>query len=131
MRMLCSRFFASLGLALPGLAPVPAHANTPEIVDVEVRCNATRKCDFSVTVRHADTGWDHYATAFEILDLEGNVIATRTLRHPHVHEQPFTRSLERVAVPKSVERVKVRARDLVHGVSKEPDRELLLPFPGS
>ena len=31
---------------------------------------------FDVTLRHADTGWDHYADKWEILDMEGNLIRT-------------------------------------------------------
>ena len=39
---------------------------------------------------------------------------TRVLLHPHDHEQPFTRSLPRVAVPEGLRRVAVRAHDSVH-----------------
>ena len=43
-----------------------------------------------VTVQHADTGWDHYADAWEVLAPDGTVLGTRTLLHPHTDEQPFT-----------------------------------------
>jgi hypothetical protein len=46
-----------------------------------------------VTVQHADSGWDHYADAWEVVAPDGAVLGTRTLLHPHVDEQPFTRSL--------------------------------------
>ena len=68
---------------------------------------------FSVTVRSADTGWDKYADAFEVVAPDGTVLGTRTLLHPHVDEQPFTRILTGVAV--SVDRVTVRAHDSVAG----------------
>jgi len=70
---------------------------------------------FDVTVRHADEGWDHYADKWEVLAPDGTVLATRTLHHPHVNEQPFTRSLSGVAVPDGVSRVTLRAHDSVHG----------------
>lgn len=70
---------------------------------------------FSVTVRHADEGWDHYADRWEVLTLEGKVLATRVLAHPHVGEQPFTRGLSGVEVPEGMKEVVVRARDSVHG----------------
>jgi len=54
---------------------------------------------FDVTIAHPDSGWEHYADAFEILDGDGNVLGTRTLAHPHVDEQPFTRSLLGVVIP--------------------------------
>jgi len=40
---------------------------------------------------------------------------TRTLLHPHVDEQPFTRSQSGIAIPAGVDQVRVRAHDLVHG----------------
>ena len=70
---------------------------------------------FEVTVAHADAGWDHYADAWEVVGPDGAVLATRTLHHPHVEEQPFTRSLSGVRLPEDVTRVTVRARDSVHG----------------
>ena len=70
---------------------------------------------FSVTVRHADEGWDHYADRFEIVGLDGTVLAIRELAHPHVEEQPFTRVLGGVRLPQDADRVTVRARDSVHG----------------
>ena len=73
-------------------------------------------CHFSVTVKHADTGWDHYADRFEIVSPDGEVLATRILRHPHVEEQPFTRGLGRVRIQHDVFEVEVRAGDLVHGL---------------
>jgi len=96
------------------LAPMAALAGEADIVDVEV----TRAGDgyrFDVTVAHADEGWEHYADRFEVLAPDGTVLGVRTLHHPHVDEQPFTRSLSGVAVPEGVTRVMVRARDSVHG----------------
>jgi len=67
------------------------------------------------TVRHADTGWDHYANAWRVEGPDGAVYGVRELLHPHVAEQPFTRSLSGVAVPNGVATVTLRARDSVHG----------------
>ncbi len=83
---------------------------------------------FQVTVRHADTGWEHYADRFEILDDQGHLLGTRVLHHPHVNEQPFTRSLDNVVIPAGIKRVTVRAHDNQHGdggramTLKLPDR---------
>jgi hypothetical protein len=43
------------------------------------------------------------------------VLATRILHHPHVNEQPFTRSLGGVMIPADISAVTVRAHDSVHG----------------
>ena len=47
---------------------------------------------------------------------DGTVLGVRVLTHPHVDEQPFTRSLSGVAIPPGIDTVTVRARDSVHGL---------------
>ena len=90
-------------------------AGKPDILHVQVYCTETYICEFTVTLVHTDEGWDHYADRWEILRLDGEVLATRTLLHPHVHEQPFTRSLGGISIPEGVDKVIVRAHDSVHG----------------
>ena len=70
---------------------------------------------FDVTVRHSDAGWDHYADAWRVVGADGTVYGIRTLYHPHVEEQPFTRSLGGVQIPAGVGSVTIEARDSVHG----------------
>lgn len=109
-------------LVLPLVGPAPARAGEADVVGAEVRCRPAPGgreasiCQFSVSVRHDDTGWDHYANRYEIVGPDGRVLATRILRHPHVEEQPFRRSLPRVRIPWTIETVEVRAGDLVHGL---------------
>jgi len=67
------------------------------------------------TVRHADSGWKHYADAIEISTPEGVVLLTRVLAHPHVNEQPFTRGASNITIPGGVRKILVRAKDSVHG----------------
>ncbi|WP_299201374.1 hypothetical protein [uncultured Amphritea sp.] len=50
----------------------------------------------------------------EVVDSKGNILATRRLLHPHVGEQPFTRTLSGVDIPAAITRVNVQAHDLVH-----------------
>lgn len=92
-----------------------AQAGEADIVGVSISQTAQDTYRFDVSVSHADTGWDHYANGYEILDLEGNVLATRILMHPHVNEQPFTRSLSGVQIPQDLTSLRVRATDSVHG----------------
>lgn len=95
-----------LGAALAGEADVVAG-------------EAVRESDgtwrFSVTVRHADEGWDHYADRWQVLAPDGRVLGTRVLLHPHEAEQPFTRSLGGVVIPEGIDQVTLRAHDSVHG----------------
>lgn len=90
-------------------AATPALADGPEIVDAEARSGSSG-WSFSVTIRHPDSGWDHYADGWEIRGADGSLLGERPLAHPHVSEQPFTRSLSGVAIPDDVTQVFVRAR---------------------
>ncbi|MDV7340152.1 hypothetical protein RYZ26_11145 [Terasakiella sp. A23] len=91
-------------------------ADEPVVTGVQIsEPDASGKHTFHVSVKHADTGWDHYADNFEILSPDGTILATRVLHHPHVNEQPFTRSKSGVVIPKGLKEVDVRAHDSVHG----------------
>ncbi len=105
----------ALCAALPLWPCAAAWAGQADVVGVEVHCYAVRQCRFDVTVRHDDTGWDHYANLWEVLAPDGTLLGTRVLRHPHVGEQPFTRSLPWVRIPEGVTEVRIRARDSQHG----------------
>ena len=69
----------------------------------------------AVTLQHADTGWDHYADGWRIVMEDGKVLGHRTMYHPHVNEQPFTRNLSGVVIPPEINIVFIEAHDKVHG----------------
>ncbi|MEM0922606.1 MAG: hypothetical protein AAGF44_11420 [Pseudomonadota bacterium] len=92
----------------------PAMAGDVEIVDAKAR-ESGGAWRFDVTLRHGDTGWDHYADAWRVVGPDGTVYGMRVLHHPHVEEQPFTRSLSGVKVPEGITEVAIEARDSVHG----------------
>ncbi len=100
--------------ALIGFAG-PARAGEVDVVAVVATWSAAGVYRFDVTLLHEDGGWDHYADRWEIRDGDGTVLATRVLAHPHVNEQPFTRSLGGVRPPASLRRVTVAAHDSLHG----------------
>lgn len=95
-------------------APGAALAGEADVTAVAFRSGDTYT--FNVTVRHADEGWDHYADRWDVVGMNGAVIASRVLAHPHVNEQPFTRSLSGVRLPEGTEQVRLRAHDSVHGL---------------
>jgi len=102
-----------------GVASVTsASAGEADVLKVKAKCKDSKKsqnkCRFSVRVKHKDKGWNHYADRWEILSLDGQVLATRVLAHPHVDEQPFTRSMT-VEIPLEHKSVIVRAHDSEHG----------------
>ncbi len=102
-----------------------AWAGEADVVGAETKCEGGA-CRFSVTVRHADTGWDHYADHWRVLTPDGNELGRRVLLHPHVNEQPFTRALEAVSVPEGIGRVVIEAHDSIHGYGGESS-QLELP----
>jgi hypothetical protein len=101
---------------------------------------------FHVTVQHPDTGWEDYADGWDVVMPDGTTLKpdpdspfTRLLLHPHVSEQPFTRSQSGIVIPPDATQVRVRAHDLVDGyggrevlvdltVSSGPDFEVT-PIP--
>lgn len=91
------------------------NAGEADVTAVDVGRSPDGTYRFDVTVRHGDEGWDHYANKWEVVAPDGQVLGTRTLYHPHVDEQPFTRSLSGVEISQNIGTVTVRAYDLVHG----------------
>jgi len=110
-------------LILPFVFAAPALADPAEITNI-----AARETDggwrFDVTLLHADTGWEDYADGWRIEDADGAILGERPLAHPHVDEQPFTRSTSGVVIPDGVTEVFVRARTNVDGWA-----ETTTPFP--
>lgn len=107
--------FALTSLSLFSLA---TQAGDVEIVKVDLRNNnGGDNWTFRVTLKHADSGWDHYADAWRIVTKDGTVLGKRVLFHPHEHEQPFTRSLSDVKLGENAI-IYVEAHDKVHGWSK-------------
>ncbi len=95
-----------------------AYAGDAVVVDAKAR-NTGSTWSFDVTLKHADTGWDHYANGWGVYLADGTELGYRILAHPHINEQPFTRSLSGVKIPDDVSGVIIKPRDLVHGVGPE------------
>ncbi len=110
-------------LVIGSLLSVQLFAGQAVIENVEAECSAKRICKFNVTVSHADEGWEHYANGWQIFTPQGERLGVRVLAHPHVNEQPFTRSIRNIKIPASVDRVIFKAQDSVHG---ESDRKYVL-----
>ncbi|MFN2228049.1 MAG: hypothetical protein ACK2UY_17130 [Anaerolineae bacterium] len=105
----------------PG-ATSPSGGGNADVVSVRAVEAANGTWTFHVTVRHPDTGWEDYADGWDVVTPDGRVLKpdpdsafTRTLLHPHVDEQPFTRSQGGITIPQGVSQVRVRAHDLVDG----------------
>jgi hypothetical protein len=92
-----------------------ANADDVKILAADFKSNDGNRWSVKVTLKHGDTGWDHYADNWRVVDGNGKVLGDRVLLHPHVSEQPFTRGLGGVKIPKGVMSVFIEAHDKVHG----------------
>ncbi len=101
---------ATVGVVLAGAAL----ADSAVVTQVDAR-QSGGTWTFSVTIAHPDEGWDHYADGWGVYLEDGTELGYRVLHHPHVNEQPFTRSLSGVAVPAGVTKVVIVPRDSKHG----------------
>lgn len=100
-------------LLLAMLSALPAIAGEADVINATIHKTGRDEFRIDATLEHADTGWDHYANKWEVFDPQGNLLGTRVLHHPHVNEQPFTRSLT-LTIPREITEVIIRAGDSVH-----------------
>lgn len=103
-------------------APAAQGRGNADVLHVRAVQSSEGTWTFHVTVQHPDTGWEDYADGWDLLTPEGTVLKpdpgspfTRLLAHPHVDEQPFTRSQGGITIPEGLTQVWVRAHDLVDG----------------
>ncbi len=107
--------FSALLLTTANVTTV--NANEVEVVDVKIHQQNDKTWTFAVTLKHDDKGWDHYANEWQVIGADNKIFGTRTLYHPHVNEQPFTRNLSGVKIPTDIKTIRVIAKDTVHGLS--------------
>lgn len=105
-----------LSLVALTLAARPAFADPAQVVSASAE-QQNGIWRFDVTLRHQDTGWEDYADGWRIVDTDGNVLATRPLAHPHINEQPFTRSLSGVTLPDGIKEVWIEPSTKTQGWS--------------
>jgi hypothetical protein len=101
-------------LLLPFLLAIPAHADEATVNEVSLR-QTGGTWSFSVTLSHGDTGWEDYADGWRVVNEGGAVLGTRVLLHPHVNEQPFTRSLGGVVIPSGIGTVYIETSTITDG----------------
>ena len=101
-----------------------------DVIAATAMVQSTGTWTFTATVASHETGWEKYADEWEVR-ASGSatkvVLGTRVLLHPHVNEQPFTRSLSGVVIPDNITSVVVAARDSLLGYCGE---EFFLELPG-
>jgi len=111
--------FVTIAAVLSAAAPLRAD---PPVIEAVRTDSLGGAWTFSVTIRHPDSGWDHYADGWEVLAPDGSRLGYRELVHPHVNEQPFTRSLSGVAIPAGTAFVLIRTHCKLDGWNRATTR---------
>ena len=88
-------------------------AGEADVLQVIMSENMDGNFYLDVTVKHDDTGGEHFANWWRVTTEDGTELGRRVLGHPHF-DQPFTRELDDLKVPEGVTVVIVEAHDNVH-----------------
>lgn len=110
------KIFSGLLIASWAIFSSVVMAGEANVLAVNVEPLGERQYRISVTLAHKDTGWDHYANAWLVFDEEGNSLGERVLLHPHVNEQPFTRTTT-LTIPDTVKLITIKGQDSLHGIA--------------
>jgi hypothetical protein len=92
-------------------------ADEVQIVSADFRQASDGTWSVDVGLLHEDSGWDHYADIWRVLDEQGRILGERVLLHPHENEQPFVRGTNGLVIPEDAI-LYVVAHDSVHGWSR-------------
>ena len=101
--------------AFPARAADPTLQKYPDVVAAKAHTRGGDSFDFDVTVSSPYDTPRRYADAFRVLGKDGAVLGERILLHDHAGEQPFTRDLYGVRIPRGIRTVTVQARDQKYG----------------
>ena len=115
--LLVISFLAQAVVSSTALSADTSAQKYPNVVSVNVKVHArgTYTFDFDVTVSSPYDTPQRYADAFRAMGKDGTVFGERTLVHDHATEQPFTRDLYGVNIPRGVRVVVIQARDQHYG----------------
>lgn len=111
------RLFVTLLFSVISCATLQAEQQFPDVVAVSVSSQGQQgqKYRFDVTLSSPYDSAKRYADAFRVMSLQGEVFGVRQLLHDHANEQPFTRSLSNVLIPKHIHKVIIEGRDQTYG----------------
>lgn len=130
MNLLLSTVAATLIITVTGItfaqSAGPDKQKYPDVESVSARVNGGNSFDFDVTISSPYDTAERYADAFRVMGIDGKSYGERILIHDHADEQPFTRDLYNVTIPRGVQKVIVQARDKKYGYGGKT-MEVVLP----
>lgn len=101
--------------ATPDETPAASAAQDfPDVLEVELTASGDT-WSVAATISSPYDSPERYADAFRVLGPDDTELGVRELLHDHGAEQPFTRSLDGLAIPDDVTEVTVEGRDLANG----------------
>jgi hypothetical protein len=116
MQLLLYKYCLPVLVLLLGVHPAHGQKRCAHVVDATATQNAKDGTwTIWATVSSTETGINKYADEWRVEDPDGNILGTKVLLHPHVDEQPFTRSLPGVEIPANISVVTIAAQDSVLG----------------
>lgn len=117
VRHACLLVLAFLAAGLTSVAAQPSDSaqKYPNVVAVKVQSSGVDTFNFDATVSSPYDSAQRYADAFRVMGKDGQVYGERKLLHDHADEQPFTRDLYFVKIPRGVRVVVLQARDQKYG----------------
>ena len=113
--LILSIFVSSVSATKFDIDKYSTSSDFAQVINVLVTKEKSGNWCFGASVLHNDEGWKHFADGWEVIDQEGNQLGYRKIHHPHVNEQPFTRSQCNIKIPVEISKVIVRAKCNKHG----------------
>lgn len=107
--------------ALAALSALPLSAEAPRLLDATAVSDGAT-WTVSLTLVHADSGWDHYASGVKVLAPDGTLLVKHDIAHPHEPGVPFTEVVSGIAVAKGTDHILVRLRCTLDGWEAQPHR---------
>lgn len=127
IRFLAALLIAASLSAAPVRAADLASQKHPDVISATAKARDADTFDFDVTVSSPYDTPQRYADGFRVTGKGGEIYGERKLWHDHATEQPFTRDLHGVRIPRAVRSVTVQARDQKFGYG---GRTVELTLPG-
>jgi len=110
--------FLALSLGVVAVSSRAADAvaqKYPDVITAQVQSRGSETFDFDVTVSSPYDTPQRYADAIRVMGQDGVVYGERKLLHDHADEQPFTRDLYGVKIPRGVRAVIMQGHDQKFG----------------